>query len=75
MKTKQVILYIVENKKDNTLSVFKYLSKVESFTSILKTTLSKHFNRLKTSYNSENYVVHKASYVDLEGFYKNNFPN
>ncbi len=58
---------------NNNISVIKYLSKVENLTSILKTTLSKHFSKCKEPYKNNQYTVHKCINVDLKGYFKNNF--
>lgn len=69
-ETRQV--YIIIDKENNHF-VRKYLSKVESLTGVLKATLSKHFQKYKTPYQYEGYLIHKCNNVDLKGYYKNNF--
>jgi hypothetical protein len=66
------VLYVIFDANNN-VSVIKYLSKVENLTSILKTTLSKHFSKCKEPYKNNQYTVHKCINVDLKGYFKNNF--
>lgn len=66
------VLYVIFDTKNN-VTVIKYLSKVESLTGILKTTLSKHFNKYQQPYKSDDYIVYKCFNVDLKGYFKNNF--
>jgi hypothetical protein len=66
------VLYVIFDANNN-VSVIKYLSKVENLTSILKTTLSKHFSKYKEPYKNNQYTVHKCINVDLKGYFKNNF--
>lgn len=71
-KAETKVLYIVFDSQNN-IYVRKYLSKVESLTGILKTTLSKHFNNSNNPYEKRGFKVYKCSNIDLKGYYKLNF--
>ena len=71
-KAETRVLYVIFGA-ENKITVRKYLSKVENLTGILKTTLSKHFNKHKEPYKNNQYVVYKCDNVDLKGYFKNNF--
>jgi len=71
-KTETKVIYIIFDSQNNVYAR-KYLSKVESLTGILKTTLSKHFNNSSKPYEKGNYKVYKCNDVDLKGYYKLNF--
>lgn len=71
-KAETKVIYIIFDSQNN-IYARKYLSKVESLTGILKTTLSKHFNNSDKSYEKSNYKVYKCNNVDLKGYYKLNF--
>ena len=75
MRKKKVetrVLYVIFGAEKE-ITVIKYLSKVENLTGILKTTLSKHFNKHKEPYKNNKYIVYKCDNVDLKGYFKNNF--
>ena len=74
-KYKKVVVYILLNKENNTYKVRKYLSQVEEVTGILNSTLSKHFKKYISAYETSKYSVFKCLDVDLKGNYKNNFIN
>ena len=71
-KAETKVLYVIFGAEKE-VTVIKYLSKVENLTGILKTTLSKHFNKHKEPYKNNQYVVYKCDNVDLKGYFKNNF--
>jgi len=66
------VLYIVTDNKNNT-KIIRYLSKIENLTGILKTTISKHFNKYKEPYKNSQYTILKCENIDLNGYYNNNF--
>ena len=71
-KAETKVIYIIFDSQNNVYAR-KYLSKVESLTGILKTTLSKHFNNSNKEYIKGDYRVFKSTNVDLKGYFKNNF--
>ena len=73
-KAETKIIYIIFDSQNNVYAR-KYLSKVESLTGILKTTLSKHFNSGSKPYEKGKWKVYKCTNVDLKGYYKLNFDN
>ena len=74
-KYNKEVLYILLNKENNTYKVRKYLSQVEEMSGILNSTLSKHFNKYKSPYETDKYLIYKCIDVDLKGNYRNNFIN
>jgi len=74
-KHKKQTLYILLNKENNNYIIRKYLSQVEELSGILNSTLSKHFNKYKSAYETKQYFIFKCNDVDLKGNYRNNFIN
>ena len=66
------VLYIVF-RGDKLEKILRYLPKVQSYTSINGSTLSKHFSKYDTMYENETFKVYKCTNIDLIGAYKNNF--
>lgn len=71
-KAETKVIYIIFDSQNN-IYARKYLSKVESLTGILKTTLSKHFNNTNNPYEKGAFKVYKCHNIDLKGYYKLNF--
>lgn len=63
MGTNKPIYLIIDT--NNKHYIRKYLSKVESLTSIKQNTLSKHFSLSNNEYKNENWQVIKVINVDL----------
>ena len=74
-KSKQIEYYYVIFDSKEGVFIRKFLSKVESVTSIAQNTLSKHFSKNKTPYKNNNFTIFKTSNVDLKSFNKGNTYN
>lgn len=74
-KSKQIEYYYVIIDAKGDVFIRKFLSKVESLTTIAQNTLSKHFSINKTPYKNDNYTIFKTSNVDLKSFNKGNKHN
>lgn len=67
-------LYIVKDK-ENTLFIYKFLSKVEEKTYIESKTLSKHFSRTNKPYKKNGFTIEKCYNIDLKSFNRGNEDN
>jgi len=56
-KFKKEVLYIILNKENNAYIIRKYLSQVEEISGVLNSTLSKHFNKYKEPYETNQFFI------------------